>query len=148
MALTTSLAEVKQQLLDEKSKNGTSGSGSDGRKKQSSLDKRRCKYVGAKTTIDGVEYEWCDKGHKSRDADGLYMPAGHDHEKWLDRKMKFKKGNGSGSVHATASSAGGDDTSGDKNSPKMILSDKLKAALVTNQGYSQDEADALINSLN
>ena len=30
----------------------------------------------------------------------------------------------------------------------MILSDKLKAALVTNQGYSPDEANALIESLN
>ena len=45
MALTTSLAEVKQQLQDEKVKNGQSGAGGDERRKQSSLDKRRCKYV-------------------------------------------------------------------------------------------------------
>ena len=76
------------------------------------------------------------------------MPAGHDHDKWLERKMKFKKGNGSGSVHATASSSGGNNTNGDKESPKIVLSDKLKAALVTSQGYSNDETEALISSLN
>ena len=148
MALTTSLAEVKQQLLEEKARNTPSGSTSDDRKKQSSLDRRRCKYVGPKTTIDGVGYDWCGKGHKSREADGLYMPAGYDHEKWLERKQKFKKGNGTGAAHATATSTSGNDSKGDKEGPKMILSDKLKAALVTNQGYSGEEADALIKSLN
>ena len=134
---------MKQELQDEKSKNGTS-SGND-RKKQSTLDKHRCDYVGPKTTIDGVDYDWCDKGHKSRTSNGLYMPAGHDHEKWLERKMKFKKGNGSASAHATTTTSGDNES---KEAPKMILSKKLRAALVTNQGYSQDEANALIDSIN
>ena len=96
-----------------------------------------------------MDYEWCDKGHKSRDADGLYMPAGHDHEKWLERKQKYKKGSGSNtSAHATSSTAVGSNEEENKESPMMILSDKLKAALITNQGYSPDEANALIESLN
>ena len=137
LALTTSLEEVKQELLDEKGNNsGPSTSGNE-RKKQSNLDRRRCDYIRPKTIIDGVDYEWCDKGHKSRAANGLYMPAGHDHEKWLGRKLKYKKGNGTASAHATTTS--GDSKS--KEAPKMVLSEKLRAALVTNQGYSPDEAD-------
>ena len=146
LALTTSLEEVKQELVDEKAKNtGPATSGND-RKKQSTLDKRRYKYVGQKTTIDGVDYEWCDKGRKSRTSNGLYMPAGHGHEKWLERKLKFKKGNGTASAHTTTTSTSSDSES--KDGPKMILSEKLRAALVTSQSYSQDEADALINSIN
>ena len=93
LALSTQLQEVQQQLLDEKTKHLTSASAhttkaapteSKPTVKKGNFDTCRTKFVGQHTAVDGVAYDWCDKGHKSSASpDGMYMPAGHDHDAWL-----------------------------------------------------------------
>ena len=130
MALTTSLESVQKQLLEEKAKN-------DGKKKQLPFDNRRCNNVGPSTTIDGVEYEWCDKGHKSRASPNvMYMPKGHDHAKWVEAKK-----NGS---MKTAAVTNRTESTGTSEEPKMILSEKLKAALVTKAMFTGEESSKFI----
>ena len=130
MALTTSLEDVQKQLLEEKAKN-------DGRKKKVPFDNRRCDNVGPSTTIDGIEYELCDKGHKSRASpNGMYMPKGHDHAKWLEvKKNRSMK---------TAAVTNKTEPTGNSEEPKMILSEKLKAARVTKAMFTEEEAAKFI----
>ena len=116
------------------------------KKKQLPFDSRRTEFVGQTTTIDGVDYVWCDKGHKSRASpDGMYMPSGHDHDKWLEARNKRRnQGSRTASSNSTTDSASKTNSGG----KKMVLSDDLKAALVTMGGMSQSEADALVERLN
>ncbi len=90
---------------------------------------------GDTIVLDGVKYEWCDKGHKGfRNPDGLYMPFPHDHEEWQRNRYKRKNASKKGD---SASSA-----------PKsLILSDKMKSALVMKAGFSVDEAKAFIDNI-
>lgn len=139
MALATNLEQLKKELSDEKAKNAS-------KKKQLPFDSRRTEFVGQTTTIDGVDYVWCDKGHKSRASpDGMYMPSGHDHDKWLEARNKRRnQGSRTASSNSTTDSASKTNSGG----KKMVLSDDLKAALVTMGGMSQSEADALVERLN
>ena len=50
------------------------------------FDKRRTQYTGPHTVIDGVRYDWCDKGYKSAASpNGMYMPEVHIHEEWFQK---------------------------------------------------------------
>ena len=136
LALTTRLDSLTKELDEERVKS-SSGRGGYSDKKQSPFDIRRTKYVGDQTVIDGVAYDWCSLGHKSRASpDGMYMPAGHDHEKWLENKKN--RGYGKKSTPTGSNSAG----------KKMILADDMKAALMTFSGMNQEEADTFMNRLN
>ena len=80
LALTTQLQNVQQQLATEQSKTQSSAK-ADGSTKanneKDNFDTRRTKFVGPHTVIDGVAYDWCDKGHKSiASPNGMYMPGG------------------------------------------------------------------------
>ena len=92
--------------------------------------------------MDGVKYDWCNKGHKSHASpDGMYMPAGHNHEQWLENR-KQRGYNRTGSNNSSTPSGALRGAAAGKN---MILSDKMQAALVTKCGFSQDEAEAFLN---
>ena len=118
-------------MEEEKTKNASK------KKQQLPFDTRRTEFTEQTTTIDGVDYEWCNKGHKSRASpDGMYMSAGHDHEKWLENKKN--RGYGKKSTPTGSNSAG----------KKMILADDMKAALMTFSGMNQEEADTFMDRLN
>ena len=98
LALSTQLQEVQQQLLEAQTKNLQAVTSAHMTKanvttskppaKKGNFDTRRTKFVGQHTVIDGVAYDWCNKGHKSSASpDGMYMPAGHDHYAWLAKKL-------------------------------------------------------------
>ena len=126
MALTSKLDKVQMLLKEEKDRNGP-------KKKDLPFDSRRCDNVGATTTIDGIDYVWCDKGHKRRALpNGMYMPVGHDHEKWEQAKQNRKKNNGSNSKA--------------KSDPQkeMVLSDKMKTVLMAKVGFNDEDADEMI----
>ena len=145
LALSTQLQEVQQQLLDEKTKNLTSASAhatttattaSKPTAKKGHFDTRRTKFVGPHTVIDGVAYDWCDKGHKSSASpDGMYMPEGHNHDEWLAKKLARRSQR---SAPASADQV---------NSVKLALSEKLKACLMTKAGFSEEEAKALFDDV-
>lgn len=129
MALATSLEEMKQQLAEEKSKSST-------KKKVNTFDSRRTEHVGSSTTIDGVEYEWCDKGHKSRASpNGMYIPKGHDHAK-LEEAKKARKNNSNSSFSGSGS--------GLDPQKKMVLSGKMKIVLMIQAGFNDEDADNII----
>ena len=142
LALSTQLQEVQQQLLDEKTKNLQASAHattvqaptSKSTAKKGHFDTRRTKFVGQHTVIDGVAYDWCNKGHKSSASpDGMYMPAGHNHEEWLAKKLARR------SQRSTSASAE------QVNSVKLALSEKLKACLMTKAGFSKEEAKSLFD---
>ena len=142
LALSIQLQEVQQQLLDEKTKNLNSSahatkidaSNSKPPVKKGNFDSRRTKFVGPHTGIDGVAYDWCNKGHKSSASpDGMYMPEGHNHEEWLTKKL------------ARWSQRSAPASSDQVNSVKLALSEKLKACLMTKAGFSEEEAKALFD---
>ena len=129
MALTSRLDEVQQLLKEEKDKNF--------KKKDLPFDSRRCDNVGATITIDGIGYVWCDKGHKSRASpNGMYMPAGHDHEKWEQAKQRKKNGGSNSSSTSSAKSK--------ENQKKMILSDKMKTVLMAKAGFKDEDGEELM----
>ena len=138
MALTTSLDDVKKQLEEEKAKNTTSKD----KKQNPPFDERRCKFAGDKITLDGVQYDWCNKGHKSHASpDGMYMPAGHNHDQWLENRKQRGYTRNRSNTSSTSSSA----VRGAAANKKMILAEKMQAALVTKCGFSNDEAEAFLN---
>ena len=95
---------------------------------------RRTKFVGPHTVIDGVAYDWCNKGHKSSASpDGMYIPKGHNHEEWLAKKL------------ARQSQRSAPASSNQVNSVKLALSEKLKAYLMTKASFSEEEAKALFD---
>ena len=118
LALTTQLAAVEKQFAEARSGASVSGAGafvsdSKSQVKKNQFDTRRTQYVGPHTVLDGVVYDWCDKGHKSAASpNGMYMPEGHNHEERLKKKLaRRNKGAGSKSdgdssakqVHSTSS---------------------------------------------
>ena len=138
LALTTQLQDVQQQLLDERIKSLQSVTSAHATKadviaskllaKKGNFDTRRTKFVGQNTVIDGVAYDWCDKGHKSSASpDGMYMSAGHNHDEWLTKKLSRRSQR---SAPASADQV---------NSVKLELLEKLKA------GFSEEEAKALFD---
>ena len=81
---------------------------------------------------------WCPHHHlKDGLVNGMYMPAGHDHEAW-EKERERKRGNRG---RTTTQSGSGGSSGSEK---KMILSDKMKACLITKAGFSSDEAEAFI----
>ena len=129
MALTSRLDEVQQLLKDEKDKKNS-------KKKILPFDSRRCDNVGLSTTIDGIEYVWCDKGHKSRASpNGIYMPAGRDHEKWEQANQRKKNGGSNSSSTSSAKSK--------EAQKKMVLSDKMKTVLMAKAGFNDEDAEEL-----
>ena len=86
--------------------------------------------------IDGVAYDWCNKGQKSSASpDGMYMPAGHNYDEWLAKKMARR------SQRSTPASAD------QVNSVKLALSEKMKACLMTMADFSEEEAKALFEDV-
>ena len=147
LALSTQLKEVQQQLLDEKTKNTTGVSASAHATtavpteskppvKKGNFDTRHTKFIGQHTVIDGVGYDWCNKGHKSSASpDGMYMPEGHNHEEWLAKKL------------ACWSQKSAPASADQVNSVKLALSEKLKVCLMTKAGFSEEEAKALFDDV-
>ena len=138
LALMTQLQDVQQPLLDERTKSLQSVTFAYATKadvtaskplaKKGNFDTHRTKFVGQNTVIDGVAYNWCDKGHKSSASpNGMYIPAGHNHDEWLSKKMARRSQR---SAHASTNQV---------NSVKLVLSEKLKACLMTKAGFSEEE---------
>ena len=92
--------------------------------------------------IDGVAYDWCDKGHKSAASpNGMYMPEGHNHEQWLQKKLARKNKTNSGG----GTSQGGNSDAA--KSIKLTLSEQMKSCLMTKAGFSAEEAESIFREM-
>ena len=155
LALTTQLASVKQQLAEAKSAVPVLSSGayvSDAKPpaKKNQFDTRRTKYVGPHTVLDGVAYDWCEKGHKSSASpNGMYMPEGHDHDEWLKKKLA-RRSRGSGGSHSDGADVNKHVNFTPSDDPKFIkltLSEQIKTCLMSKAGFSAEEADEIFRGV-
>ena len=146
---------VEKQLVEARAGVPASSSGafvSDTKQpaKKNQFDTRRTKYVGPHTVLDGVAYDWCDKGHKSSASpNGMYMPEGHDHEEWLKKKL-LRRSRGSGSSTSAEDSSTKQVNfapSDNSKSIKLTLSEQLKTCLMSKAGFSVEEADAIFKDM-
>ena len=120
--------------------------------KKHQFDTCRTQYVGPHTVLDGVAYDWCDKGHKSAASpNGMYLPEGHDHAEWLKKKLarrnkssKGWKSDGDASKTPQVNFA----PTSDPKSIKLDLSEQMKTCLMSKAGFSEKEAGAIFTDIN
>ena len=154
IALSTQLQEVKQQLANAfaTSASGTSVSnktsfshpGNSGRKPNIEAW-RMSKTLGDKVQREGKWYFWCPHHKYSGFYDGLYVTHPPEkHDEWKDRQDKFKKRG----KYAASSSGGNSGSSGSSgvnsgNKVKLVLSDTVKQALITDHGFNPLQIEQL-----
>ena len=161
IALTTKVNELskKNQQLESKLKSSSEGdskkksgkaekSNSSGGVQQSKLTPEQLKVQmewravkkGNTCSRDGAEWVWCGIGH-GPEGKGLYMPKGHDHEKWAvnkkERDAKFAEKRGQKDKVCNDNSC---KTDSGGNAKKLALSKHLTSALTTQIGISDADA--------
>ena len=107
--------------------------------------------MGPHTVLDGVAYDWCDKGHKSAASpNGMYMPEGHDHAEWLKRKLarrnKSAGGPKTGTYDSNKSQPDAPPTC-DSKSIKLTLSEQMKTCLMSKAWFSEEEANVIFEDV-
>ena len=138
MALSTKLEALTKTGKREGTALATTGDGKDGGEFVSGLPKWRTVKDGAKKTMDGTQYWWCDKHvHKDGLWNGLYVrhpPEKHD--EIMDRFAKKKQKQ---------------EESGDKEAKKepgalstLELQENMKRVLVTNLMMSEEDVEKLL----
>ena len=153
LALMTQLSSVEKQLAEARSATlappiGAFLSDSKPPAKKNKFDTHCTQYVDPYTVLDGDDYDWCDKGHKSAASpNGMYMPEGHDHEYWLKEKLAYRN------KSSGASKSDGDEPdklapSSDPKSIKLTLSEQMKTCLMSKAGFSEEETDAIFKDMN
>lgn len=134
MALATEIESLKSKLYstqDQSFYGNRNGSGSEnqGRGNQGANNSsgnspiatwRKTKNLGPKVFKDGKWYYWCEHHKVEGDYDGLYVTHPPEkHAEWLERKNRNRRGQ----------------RERDPSSNKLVLSDNLKSALLT-QGFT------------
>ena len=77
---------------------------------------------------NGLLEVWCDKGHGK----GCYMPQGHDHDKWLQKKQDKTKAHNDKKRKSDAESSAGDSKQASKKSGgSLTLSSDYQHAAFT-----------------
>ena len=137
VALTTQVKELKEKLNSQSSgKDNNPGSGS-GSKRQPIAEWRLKKTQGDKLTKDGTTWYWCP--HQHNNGKGMYVThKPENHTSWYENR----KNRGKRDKNGKKSDDKDKDTkpSGEK---KLILCDKMKAAMVTRFKCSSDDAEKL-----
>ena len=150
IALSTQLEHAKQQLASAyatstsgssaSNRNSFSPSGTSGRKPN--IDAWRMKKtLGDKVQRDGKWYYWCEHHKYPGFYDGLYVTHPPEkHDKWKDRQDRFKKRG----KYATNSTTSNSDSSRGK--VKLVLSNTIKQALITDHGFNPLQIEQLEQS--
>lgn len=145
LALSTQVSELQSQLAAAKSASyftPANTSSSHKRQAPTKFDIRRTVHEGKTKFIDGVEYEYCDKGHHNHQSKGMYFVKGtHDHDAWQAKKDRYKKkktesDNKPGSSTSTSTSS---------STSKLVASDKLKTCMLSYTNYTEAEVDQLLS---
>ena len=98
----------------------------------------RIKFDGKEKTVNGEKWYWCSKYVMDGVYDRMYVKHREEkHDEWLERKKGWKKGSKSVDTSNFSNSTGAATT------PKLTLSNNLKAAMVTNFHCSEAEANSL-----
>ena len=144
-ALTTKIAELEQKLSSPQP-GGSYGKVSLGTKKWGMAEWRMTKSFGEQVTRDGIIYYWCPHHKVEGKYNGLYMthpPSGHD--EWQRKKdyWKAKKMNGGNGRPPPAAS----DSEKEKDNKKLVLTEKMRTALMTNHGFNELQYDSFLASI-
>ena len=139
VALTTQVKNLENRISHASSSSSGGPSGFNNHKNPKfTLDKWRIEFDGKEKTVDGITWYWCTKHVMDGVYDGMYVKHREDkHDEWLERKKGWKK-----KSNVTATSNGSQST-GAETTPKLTLSNNLKAAMVTNFNCSEAEANSL-----
>jgi len=129
--------------------NGGATSGSARPKHSTGLAEwRKTKSFGKKVFKDGAWHWWCLEHVYPGVYDGLYMTHPPDeHYKWQERKDEYKaeRKNRKPKDSATDPSGKTDGKTDDK--LKLGLNEKMKAALMTNHGFTELQIEAFASEL-
>ena len=161
IALSTKIVEAERTikaLLSEKDtrnaggKNG--GKGGDSNKnptddsgKDTAWEKEkawRCKKKGASLKKDGKEWVWCQH---HMDGKGMYMPKGHDHDKWKAEKADKKKAFAEKRREKREKSGTPTTSLNSEATGKLNLAKHLTEALTTQVGLSDGDTAKLVQDI-
>ena len=137
VALRTELEDTKRKLasayLSTSNSIGDKTSNSGGINRKPNVDAWRMKKTfGEKFERDGRTYYWCPHHKYPPHYDGLYVNHPPEkHAEWKDKQDRFK---GRGKYAKNQSS--NPSTSGSTNEVKLVLSDDIKQALITDHGFN------------
>ena len=140
VALTTQIRNLENKISHPPKASGGGGSSgsSNNRNSNFTLDEWRIKFEGKEKTVDSDMWYWCSKHVMDGVYDGMYVKHSEEkHDEWLERKKGWKKGSKDTATSNDAQTTGVDTT------PKLTLSNNLKAALVTNFNCSEADANSL-----
>ena len=139
VALTTQIKNLENKIGNTSNSSGGGLPGSNNNKNSKfTLEAWRIKFDGKEKTMDGVLWYWCSKHVIDGVYDGMYVKHLEDkHEEWLERKKGWKKG----SKDTTTSNES--QSTGVVTTPKLTLSNNLKAAMIINFHCSEAEANSL-----
>jgi hypothetical protein len=148
IALTTQFSDLKKQYAD--AKQGSKG-GKKGSKKSPQEVGKAWRYTKKGETIKcpdtGATLKWCPLH-----GDGAYMPANHDHDKWLEEKKRKKAAYMEAKVARkkvkfddSTSSSKATKAKEEKHPSQLQLSSALRQSLVTQCSMTPSEADTLIS---
>ena len=147
IALTTQLEDAKQQLLnafaskssDYNTQQPPSTNTGGGVRKPNIDAWRMKKTLGDKVQKDGKWFYWCPHHQYPGFYDGLYVTHPPEkHDEWKDRQDKFK-GRGKYANKSNNNSTG-TNSSGEA---KLVLSDAVKQALLTDHGFTPLQLEQL-----
>ena len=138
VALTTQIRNLENKISSTTTTLGGGSSASNNNMNpKCTLEGWRIKFDGKEKTVDDVLWYWCSKHVMDRVYDGMYVKYPEDkHEEWLERKKGWKRGNGKTTSNISQATGGA-------NTPKLTLSNILKAAMVTTFQCSEAEANYL-----
>ena len=116
--------------------------------KRTPLETWRFTQKGKINHDKGVKYQWCElHGHKNEDGiqSGMYMPAPHNHEDWVEKKNGKLAAWKAKAADRKLGASGGGNTKGDTKPNSLTLAKSFKSILTSNVKMSDSEADYLID---
>ena len=124
-------------------------SGSTGPRHSTGLKEwRKTKSFGEKVFKDDAWHWWCPHHVYPGVYDGLYMThPPEEHDKWQERKDKYKANRKKGKSKDSASEPSGKSDGKPDDKLKLGLNDKMKTALMTNHGFTELQIEAFASEL-
>ena len=151
IALTTQLEQAQKQLMNVYATNfnpstqsSTSNFKGAGKRKPNIEEWRMKKTFGPKVERDGKWWYWCEHHKYPGYYDGLYVTHPPEkHQEWQDHQDKMK-GRGKYANKQPNSTSGNDSSK----EVKLVLSDSIQQALVTDHGFTPLQLEQLKRSGN
>ena len=149
IALTSQIKKLKSKTKSHQTKTNTPSSD-----KKFKVPTWRIKNVGpaTKDPDSGSKFVWCPH-HKSKDGmvNGMYIPDGHNHEEWLEKKQKqrnflFKRRDKS-SNNESNQSPNKKFRRNEKHPSKLALEKAFTSALTTRVQMGDKEAEETFNEM-